>query len=523
MNYFKKHIWLFATALLLALSFSSCQHEEVIPEESKDIVYMSFQVRFAGSKPGTRAQGTDPSINTDDTDQEDYVAKLAAMVFEAGATGAKVAEEYTSASFFKMKMKPGTYDFYFIANYPTADEASIKTMNKAALDAYLHTSSKAFGSYQGAKTPGVLFPMARVYRAQTVTEGGTFNAPLPFKPNVGAMTDKQLKPVSLFGQDWQGATTQNTINLVRANAKVELNIFGEGKTDITKIEYVNAAQNYTFGQLPEASLPGQTVTTAALPFTYTPPTGTENLVTKLYVPERLFGATETKGWNTTTDNPQGNVNYIQITMSNGKTYKIPVISNGPLSSSADNYLTFARDNSKADYNIIRNNLYYYNINIPMDAKEIEVNAVVQPWTLVESQMSYQTPVHTAAISFPNGGGEIKERQIAWLHQNNIMKISFKLMAPAGAIWSASITNGLDFEVYPALDAPGEKGAVMGITDPDVFYTMYVRPLKPYDGTPRFTEFYFLVNGQEIQTLPVYIEGGNAEVGPGKRGIIKQVE
>lgn len=508
------------TGLLL---FVSCKSEIDEIRADEKVVYMTFQMGFAeNNKAATRAQGPNPSINTDDPDWEDYVNKLAVLAFESAGAGAKVAEEYTGLSFFTIKMKPGSYDFYFIANYPDTDEASIKGMNKAAIETYLQKTAE-FQSFQGAKTSGVLFPMARVYRNQTVTEGGTYANPLPFKPNVGALADKQLKPISLFGQDWQGTTIQEKINLVRANAKIELNISGEGKTDIAKIEYVNAAQNYTFAQLPETSLTGQTVA-ATQSFAYTLPAGTENLVTKLYVPERLFAATETKGWDTAADAPQGGVNYIQITMTSGRIYKIPVISNGPLSGSAESYLAFARDNTKADYNIIRNNHYYYNIHIPMDAKEIEVKAVVLPWTLVESEMSYQEPSYSTDISFPEGGGEITDIKIVNLHQQNYAKISFRLMAPAGAIWSASLTNGLDFSLTPGADnaATGETGAVTGVANPNATYTMYIKPLKPFEGTPRFSEFYITVNGKEIQIVPGLIATGTAS-GPGQRVVFKQVE
>jgi len=143
-------------------------------------VYMTFQVSFNSDKPTTRAQGTTPSINDDSDDCEDYVDRLAVLVFETGATGAKVAEEYTSASFFIMKLKAGTYDFYFIANYTDTDDA-IKSKSKSEIDAYLQAAAE-FVSFQGAKSPNPLFPMARVYRNQTVAEGGTYANPHRLNP-----------------------------------------------------------------------------------------------------------------------------------------------------------------------------------------------------------------------------------------------------------------------------------------------------------------------------------------------------
>lgn len=98
------------------------------------------------------------------------------------------------------------------------------------------------------------------------------------------------------------------------------------------------------------------------------------------------------------------------------------------------------------------------------------------------------------------------------------------MAPAGAIWSASLTNGLDFSLTPGADnaATGETGAVTGVANPNATYTMYIKPLKPFEGTPRFSEFYITVNGKEIQIVPGLIATGTAS-GPGQRAVFKQVE
>lgn len=79
-----------------------------------------------------------------------------------------------------------------------------------------------------------------------------------------------------------------------------------------KVEYYNAANNYTLAELD----PVLQVQKSWLPlaFNYTAPASTGTIETKLYVPERLFNDTETKGWNIATDQAQGGINYIQITM-----------------------------------------------------------------------------------------------------------------------------------------------------------------------------------------------------------------
>lgn len=362
--------------LLLSSSCDNAIYDRCVMDDSD--VYMTFQISFNSDNSTTRAQGDSPSINSDVTDWEDYVSKLAVLVFETDANGgAKVAEEYTSTSFFIMKLKVGTYDFYFIANYPDADENNIKTKSKSEIETYLKTATE-FKSFQGAKTPNPLFPMARVYRNQVVEAGGTYSNPAPFKPVVGNETDKQLKPISLYGKDHNGTTIQDNVNLIRANAKIELKINGNGRASISKIEYVNAAKNYTFSQLPEASLPSQTLLTTPLEFAFTKPV-TADFTTRIYVPERLFAASEDKGWNyiaNTTDEPVGKVNYIQITMNSGKIYKIPIVFNGPKIGEG-NYLEFARGNG-ANYDIVRNYIYQYEITVPDDFW-ISVDAEVLPW------------------------------------------------------------------------------------------------------------------------------------------------
>ncbi len=474
------------------LLLASCIREQFdidVPMHEEGDVYMTFQVSFNSDKPTTRAQGTNPSINSDADDWEDHVDKLAVLVFETGAMGAKVAEEYTSASFFVMKLKAGTYDFYFIANYPDTNDA-IKTKSKSEIDAYLQAAAE-FKSFQGAKSPNPLFPMARVYRNQVVAEGGTYANPTPFKPNVGDVA--QLEPISSYGQDWQGAATQDWVNLIRANAKIELNISGDGKNDIQKIEYVNAAKNYTFAQI--ATLPmSQEITTPQL-FTLATDAQTGNRVGKLYVPERLFATSEDKGWNrdaaTNTDEPIGAVNYIQITMNGGKVYKIPAISNGPVSG----YLAFARG-SQANYNIIRNHHYLFNINVPASGKEIDLTLQVMPWTLVGSQLDFVRPEYTIQVSRDGVESlqdiftEVELKDDIITNQPTSVTITFSITAPVGALWTASISNGLEFK----MTGTNTSGIVNGT---GTEYTFTITPREPFDKTPRYTVFYIVVDGKEL--------------------------
>lgn len=499
MNYFTKHIWLPISALLLVYLFLSCEREEIVQPFDEDVVYMSFHMGPAAKKIATRAQGDTPTINTDSEDMEDYVNKLAVLVFESGTTGKKVAEKHTTEkhttdmSVFTMKIPLGTYDFYFIANYP-GDSTTIKAINsKAEIDNYLIKAGRVFTPFQGAKTPDGLFPMARVYKDQKLTAGGTKDNPTRFQPNVGSVGNDQLLPISSYGPDFNSFQHQATVNLVRANAKVEVDIYGEGIKDVDKVEYINASKEYTFKEN-ITSLP---TTVDKKIFTIKDITDTNGAITnktgKVYVPERLFPTSE-GGWDTANDEAKDGVNYIKITMKSTKVYKIPVISSMQ-SVAKEKYMTYSRNitNSDDNYNIIRNNHYFFNINVPEDDKLLDVNLKVMPWTLVESQYDYVRPTYT--IEVIRDGVTMKDIQSEVELPDALdgtvkpVTIKFSISAPLGALWTASITNGLEFDL---------TGTDHGIVDgTNTTYTMTITPRKPFDKEPRYTQFFISVDGKEI--------------------------
>ncbi|MBR8704109.1 hypothetical protein [Porphyromonas levii] len=486
-------------ALLSLLGLASCTKQDDVPESGTD-VYMSFQMSQVASGSGVRAQGSSPSINTDEKDREDFVSRFGVFIFETGASGTKVAEKFSDQAFFVMKFKKGTYDFYFIANYPTSDETRLSQMSKSQLEEYLK-APKPYTLHNVPSEAGPFFPMARVYRNQTISGNGTMMAPIPFKPVVG--TTNQLMPISSLGNDWQSTSNiQDQVRLVRANAKIDLNVTGAGVPDVVKVEYYNAANKYTFAELdPRPTSPE--VLTSPLVFSYTAPTSTTGIIqTKLYVPERLFNTTEIKGWDTATDQAQGGVNYIQITMKSGRTYRVPVVSNGP----ETGYQTFAKDATRADYNVIRNHHYMYNIKVPEDNKELDVQFKVMPWNLISSEMSYERPKYNIEIIKQENDKSYNPTSLLQDISEEIIlddikpgevrsvQVRFKIDAPKGAIWTATITNGADFELMGDATGIVEEGIVSG---DGTWHTFTIKPRRPFEDSPRFTQFYITVENKEL--------------------------
>lgn len=482
------------TLLALLSLLTGCVLQDA-REVSTEKVYFTFNIGSALSNTRTlRAHDSGiPEINSDNLDFEDRVERLAVFVFDSN-TSDLAGSVFTTATSFKLKIdKPGNYDFYFIANYlevPVGSPDRVQDFTtRAQVESFLQkpqVSGDVF--FRSIKEAGSYVPMARVYKNQVVPQGGTFMAPLPFKPTVGSVPNDQLKPVSSYGTDYLSSTTQETVNLVRACAKLSFSLSGNGIPDIASVKYHNVAADYTFMETPDRNYGSGTEQTLTLP-AIDPAKPSDPIMASAYVPERLFK--NNPSWADRTTN---GINYITITMKSGKVYEIPI---GTFDvPSGTSYMTFAIG-ANVNYSVIRNHHYVYNIKVPEDNKELDVLFKVMPWNLVESEMSYARPKYEFEIikdgeSFKN----IKDEVI--LSDNNYQPssatIKFKISAPKGALWTATITNGRDFELSGTSTGLINEGIVTGGAQE---YVMTIKPRYPFEKEPRYTQFYIVVEGKEI--------------------------
>lgn len=497
---FAKGLALFALLGLLP----SCVLQDA-RDVSTDKVYFTFNIGSALShQGGLRARDSAaPQINQDDLDFEDRVERLAVFVFDS-STSALAGSVFTSATSFKLKIdKPGTYDFYFLANYDAAAVGSSEKVEDfktpTQVENYMKKPQLSGGKFfKSIKKAGSYVPMARVYKSQEVGEGGTYMAPKPFHPFVGDVNKHQLKPISSYGNDYQSKTTQETVNLVRACAKLSFSLSGNGVQDIKSVKYHNVAADYTFMETPERDKKGgePDVYTAGteqkleLP-AYDPAKPNGPIMVSAYVPERLFVNTN-PSW---TDHTTNGINFITITMKSGKVYEIPVITNDNFSGS---YMDFAIGTG-ANYSVIRNHHYMYNIKVPEDNKELDVQFQVMPWNLVESEMSYARPKYEFVIK-QNGQPLTDIYKEVVMHddkdyQPTSVDIVFSISAPKGALWIATITNGRDFILEGDVVGMINEGGIVTGTSQE--YRMTIKPRAPFDKQPRYTEFYIMVEGKEI--------------------------
>src|SRR5690554_6331741 len=173
-----KFKWIYITMGVLLLSLIGCEklifdqtNEETPGAEPK--VHLSVNVRAAQPKSGLRS-----SINQE-TDFEDHVHSLAMVIFdskEGDIVGTYFNDNLGSGEStyaFTVEMKPGNYDFYFIANVPDLATGLAGVTNTSEMVEYMNTVRKLDEDLYEKATSSKGFPMSRVYLNQDVKAGGT--------------------------------------------------------------------------------------------------------------------------------------------------------------------------------------------------------------------------------------------------------------------------------------------------------------------------------------------------------------
>ncbi|MDD6929099.1 MAG: hypothetical protein PUI89_07425 [Bacteroidales bacterium] len=491
-----------------------------------------------------REQGDNPSIQSDSKDYEDYVGELAVLIYKVGATDAQsllVKSHFTTEQYFLMELQPeegARYHFCFVANYPESWKNTLEGLKtyadlKKTLQHLESFQSRNTGTplYNGAVMNGTeksLFPMARIYENQIIPAGGSVSVPKPFTPTTN--TSKPLEPVSNWPDSPETGTTQQTVNLVRSSAKVSLNLTGDGVSKIKSIKICNVATQHSFMENSESA----SVALTDKPFNGSGSITGNSFQAKMYIPERLLGeGSATLGWEPNSDMPIGTPSYIQIEMVSGVVHKIPIISNQNTQNMTPGaeytYLDVAygkRPDNHANYSIVRNHHYRYDINVPADGKYLVINFKVMPWQLIQSELQFTLPKYTCTLKVLDATTNATKRtlddisQEVLLSHNEIVEVTFQITKPVGAIWSASITNGLNYLFTGKTYDQVEPDIVGGV--PPQTYTFQIKPRQEFTSEPYYTQFYIVVDGKELDLDPKRSRDSYMDGGGSKRWRIKQV-
>ena len=495
--------------------------------------------------PNLREQGNNPSIESDPKDYEDYVGELAVLIYKVGTTDAQsllVKSHFTTEQSFLMELQPeegALYHFCFVANYPESWKNTLEGLItyadlKKTLQQLENFKSRDTGTplYDGAVMNGTeksLFPMARIYESQTIPMGGSVTVPKPFTPTTN--TSKPLEPVSNWYVSPETGTKQQTVNLVRSSAKVSINLTGDGVSKIKSVQIRNVATQHSFMETSKSA----TVALTDKQFKGSSSITGNSFQAKMYIPERLLGeGSASLGWDKSSDEPIGTPSYIQIEMVSGVVHKIPIISNQNTQNmtpgSEYTYLDVATGNvlsNQANYSIVRNHHYHYDINVPADGKYLVINFKVMPWQLIESELQFTLPEYKCTLKVLDATTNATKRtlddisQEVLLSHNEIVEVTFQITKPVGAIWSASITNGLNYlftgNTYDQVVEPDIVGQV-----PPQTYTFQIKPRQEFTSEPYYTQFYITVDSKELDLDPKRTRDSYMDGGGSQRWRIKQV-
>lgn len=335
---------IYITLISILILFSGCDsliydnHDK--SQAQKPVVYLSI----------TKAQAAGlETLNADDVDYEDRVHDLAMLVFDP-ASKAKVCEYFDEDIPFSEKEKtftvaltPGKFDFYFVANMPIAALKSINSISE--METYMNTLRDLDPDLylNASETKG--FPMSRVYKDQTVSEGGSMYSPLPFRPD---------------GED--------KVRLIRVEAKLEVIIDGlAANIGIKNIYYKNAYRQFSLSSL---------ITPPTPVYYEDKPLKKVNNSYIYYMPEALMTA---PNWSVSAHKP---INYFIIETLSGTSYEVPIITYDGIIAEND-YISFATGNQteKPDYNIYRNRHYSFTIK---NLQTIEIVYDIDPWQVKQS-------------------------------------------------------------------------------------------------------------------------------------------
>ncbi|MBR8730823.1 Minor fimbrium tip subunit Mfa3 [Porphyromonas levii] len=396
----KYHTVALLVTLLMTVLSVGCKREES-PSSSPDKYTTYLRFVMSGIKmPGdsnTRAQGDQLSVNSDHTDREDYVARLAVLVYDA-TTGELVKASFVYNSDFVLGIPLAKGDikmfhFCFIANFPMSwgnTLLGIKTYEglKQTLQGIepFRSRDRGLELYDGAGED-YYFPMSRIYENNTVwaAKPTTRENPQTFQPK--SEGNGSLMPISSYPTKKETSEDQATVNLIRTAAKVSIRII-EGADGVARVVMQNIKPVHSYM---ESGSPSNFPEDQLIRREFTNKGGTYQA--QMYIPENLLGVSnQNLFWDTVKKEPgKGSICYITIVMKDGSSYNIPIISN---ELGEDDYLYIAygqNHNNIPNFNIIRNHEYQFDITVPplTSDLDIKVHYVVKPWDVQKIEIPFE--------------------------------------------------------------------------------------------------------------------------------------
>lgn len=152
------------------------------------------------------------------------------------------------------------------------------------------------------------------------------------------------------------------------------------------------------------------------------------------------------------------------------------------------------------YSLNRNTVYTIMAMIDLPDNDLVLKTFVSPWTVVTSQIGHN--VKDSDYEF-EANNEIAAS--GTVQYPDKLSYSFRLKAPAGAVWTATLTNGLEFAFGTDATEDGQRATSKGIAG-DHMYEIQVAATTPWEGADRYAHLYITVDGQKLKINPVKSDG-----------------
>lgn len=175
------------------------------------------------------------------------------------------------------------------------------------------------------------------------------------------------------------------------------------------------------------------------------------------------------------------------------------------------YKGYIADNGQTTnkYSLMRNKVYRVMAMADKLDNELIVNASVLPWSVTSSGIGHEVKDTYYSFNALNSDPEALSCIVQYPYISNGIGIdassyasySFTLTAPVGAIWTATLTNGLDFTFNSVGSISGKSAVSQGIARTDA-YEIKVGATKSWGGNNRSTYLYVTVNGEKLKINPV---------------------
>lgn len=396
-----------------------------------------------------------------------------------------------TANKYNIKVKTGKLNFYVLANEPARLTPTLNTLthqvqleNMKLQFSELPLNEETDENNTATNLPAMEIIHAEVRTAQTKNpssgEISTDNG-ITWSPSLEVKLKRLASKISFH---------------IRKNTENENDILNIQKIEIINIPVYShlLKQSYTDPDLltltPYNNVPGVTLTeNADISQTDNYTTIFENLIT----PEYILA-------ENTIDNAI--IIKLQVNYNNEKTvsYQIPI----------------KTGESGTDYSLERNKHYIIKATIASEGELIympEVRYQIADWNDAGGDISF---VEDSLIDYTAGWVEntnIVERNIH-VANNEYAEYNFKLSNPSGALWSATITNPIDF-IFDNTD-----GAVSyGIGNSEKTYKIRIRPRREVSQNNIKTEFYITINNG-FENIELNLSGYGT--GSGNRYVINQI-